>query len=188
MFFICNTPAAINLLFISEEKKKLPAYLIFRSFANFMEITNHAVNFYIFCLCSRDYRKTFIYTFPCVKKVSDGTAVVKRRLSETVTKMQTNVIESGRIITVRRGSKCVDVLTNGLCTDFNGRLNLIKGSIYLYPINEEDFESDIIDDDEEELSGDKVGQYVTLSTSQSAFSPSIEDGFADDDENSTTNA
>lgn len=180
MFFICNTPAAINLLFISEEKKKLPGYLFFRAIANLMEITNHALNFYVFCLCSRDYRKTFLYTFPCVKKVSDGTAVVKRRMSETITKMQTNVIEGGRIITTRRGSRCVEAL-NGLYTDFASRLDVMKGSIYLYPINEEDVESDTSD----RINGVLVGQYSKLITSQSqtAFSPTIEDIFVDDEDN-----
>uniref|UniRef100_A0A915KHV2 G-protein coupled receptors family 1 profile domain-containing protein n=1 Tax=Romanomermis culicivorax TaxID=13658 RepID=A0A915KHV2_ROMCU len=79
MFFVCNTPAAINLLLISDELKKSPGYLIFRALANFMEITNHALNFYVFCMCSEDYRRTFMATFPCVKTIHQRTTDIKKR-------------------------------------------------------------------------------------------------------------
>lgn len=64
MFFICNIPAAINLLFINETVKKRVDYQIFRAVANLLEITNHAAQFYIFCACSTDYRSTFLLKFP----------------------------------------------------------------------------------------------------------------------------
>ena len=67
MFFICNIPAAINLLFINETVKKRLDYQIFRAVANLLEITNHAAQFYIFCACSTDYRATFLLKFPCFK-------------------------------------------------------------------------------------------------------------------------
>lgn len=67
MFFICNIPAAINLLFINETVKKRGDYQIFRAVANLLEITNHAAQFYIFCACSTDYRSTFLLKFPCFK-------------------------------------------------------------------------------------------------------------------------
>ncbi len=66
MFFICNIPAAINLLFINETVKKRSDYQIFRAVANLLEITNHAAQFYVFCACSSDYRSTFLEKFPCV--------------------------------------------------------------------------------------------------------------------------
>uniref|UniRef100_A0A7E4VPB6 G_PROTEIN_RECEP_F1_2 domain-containing protein n=1 Tax=Panagrellus redivivus TaxID=6233 RepID=A0A7E4VPB6_PANRE len=65
MFFICNIPAAMNLLFINETVKKRVDYQIFRAAANLLEITNHAAQFYIFCACSTDYRSTFLLKFPC---------------------------------------------------------------------------------------------------------------------------
>uniref|UniRef100_A0A914PCG8 G-protein coupled receptors family 1 profile domain-containing protein n=1 Tax=Panagrolaimus davidi TaxID=227884 RepID=A0A914PCG8_9BILA len=67
MFFICNIPAAINLLFINETVKKRVDYQVFRAVANILEITNHAAQFYIFCACSTDYRSTFLLKFPCFK-------------------------------------------------------------------------------------------------------------------------
>ncbi|KAL3104178.1 hypothetical protein niasHS_002205 [Heterodera schachtii] len=67
MFFVCNIPAAINLLFINETVKKRFDYQVFRAMANLLEITNHAAQFYIFCVCSSDYRITFMQKFPCLR-------------------------------------------------------------------------------------------------------------------------
>uniref|UniRef100_A0A914H1I5 G-protein coupled receptors family 1 profile domain-containing protein n=1 Tax=Globodera rostochiensis TaxID=31243 RepID=A0A914H1I5_GLORO len=67
MFFVCNIPAAINLLFINETVKKRLDYQIFRAMANLLEITNHSAQFYIFCVCSSDYRITFMQKFPCLR-------------------------------------------------------------------------------------------------------------------------
>uniref|UniRef100_A0A1I7ZX71 G_PROTEIN_RECEP_F1_2 domain-containing protein n=1 Tax=Steinernema glaseri TaxID=37863 RepID=A0A1I7ZX71_9BILA len=74
MFFICNIPAAINLLFINETVKKRVDYQIFRAVANLLEITNHAAQFYVFCACSTDYRTTFLLKFPCFKANYAGRA------------------------------------------------------------------------------------------------------------------
>ncbi|VDM98041.1 unnamed protein product [Thelazia callipaeda] len=64
MFFICNIPAALNLLFINETIKLRVDYHLFRAVANLLEITNHASQFYVFCACSTAYRTTFLEKFP----------------------------------------------------------------------------------------------------------------------------
>lgn len=71
MFFICNIPAALNLIFINETVKKRVDYQFFRAIANILEITNHAAQFYIFCVCSTDYRATFLQKFPCFNVGAD---------------------------------------------------------------------------------------------------------------------
>ncbi|CAJ0935680.1 unnamed protein product, partial [Mesorhabditis belari] len=68
MFFICNIPAAINLILIDEDLKRRWDYQIFRAAANLLEIMNHASQFYVFCACSTDYRVTFLQKFPCFQK------------------------------------------------------------------------------------------------------------------------
>jgi len=60
VFFVCNIPAAINLLFINETVKKRVDYQIFRAVANLLEIANHAAQFYIFCVCSTGEDRTLI--------------------------------------------------------------------------------------------------------------------------------
>jgi hypothetical protein len=55
----------MNLLFINETMKKRVDYQIFRAVANLLEIFNHAAQFYIFCVCSSEYRCAFRQRFPC---------------------------------------------------------------------------------------------------------------------------
>lgn len=69
LFFVCNVPAAINLIFIKDALKTNLYYQTFRATANVLEIANHAVNFYIFCCCSKDYRQEFFKTFPMVNRI-----------------------------------------------------------------------------------------------------------------------
>ncbi|MFH4981925.1 hypothetical protein AB6A40_008634 [Gnathostoma spinigerum] len=96
MFFICNIPAAINLLFINETVKQRVDYQIFRAVANLLEITNHASQFYVFCACSTDYRTTFLEKFPCFRTVNHNNlrfiSAEKASLS-TVNGVKTRVCE-----------------------------------------------------------------------------------------------
>ncbi|XP_003743964.1 probable G-protein coupled receptor B0563.6 [Galendromus occidentalis] len=63
MFCVCMTPAAINTLLNGDRLDNNYTYQVFRAFANDMEITNFATNFYVYCLCSTEIRKTFIRVF-----------------------------------------------------------------------------------------------------------------------------
>lgn len=87
MFFICNIPAAINLLFINETVKQRVDYQIFRAVANLLEITNHASQFYVFCACSQDYRVTFLQKFPCFK----ATYANRSRLKSIIRRVPTAI-------------------------------------------------------------------------------------------------
>lgn len=60
IYVIGNIPQAISMILTNESNKNDFNYQIFRSFANIMEIGNHCLNFYIFCLTSQDYLKTFV--------------------------------------------------------------------------------------------------------------------------------
>uniref|UniRef100_A0AC35U0P4 G_PROTEIN_RECEP_F1_2 domain-containing protein n=1 Tax=Rhabditophanes sp. KR3021 TaxID=114890 RepID=A0AC35U0P4_9BILA len=85
MFFICNIPAAINLVLINETVKKRVDYQIFRAVANLLEITNHASQFYIFISCSTDYRVTFLQKFPCFKTYATNRDRLRTYLRRTPT-------------------------------------------------------------------------------------------------------
>lgn len=97
MFFICNIPAAMNLLFINETVKKRKDYQIFRAFANLLEIINHASQFYVFCACSTDYRTTFLQKFPCFKSTYNNRerlrSFIKRKPIDVATASFANVSE-----------------------------------------------------------------------------------------------
>uniref|UniRef100_A0A0N5B8V3 G_PROTEIN_RECEP_F1_2 domain-containing protein n=1 Tax=Strongyloides papillosus TaxID=174720 RepID=A0A0N5B8V3_STREA len=85
MFFICNIPAAVNLVFINETVKKRVDYQLFRAVANILEITNHASQFYIFCTCSSNYRVTFLRKFPCFKGYAKNREKLRTYLRRTPT-------------------------------------------------------------------------------------------------------
>uniref|UniRef100_A0A0N4ZRN2 G_PROTEIN_RECEP_F1_2 domain-containing protein n=1 Tax=Parastrongyloides trichosuri TaxID=131310 RepID=A0A0N4ZRN2_PARTI len=85
MFFICNIPAAVNLVFINETVKKRVDYQLFRAVANILEITNHASQFYIFCTCSSSYRVTFLRKFPCFKGYTKNREKLRTYLRRTPT-------------------------------------------------------------------------------------------------------
>lgn len=85
MFFICNIPAAVNLVFINETVKKRVDYQLFRAVANILEITNHASQFYIFCTCSSNYRVTFLRKFPCFKGYRKNREKLRTYLRRTPT-------------------------------------------------------------------------------------------------------
>lgn len=58
-----NIPAAFLMIFNNDAKDRLFAFHVFRAFANLAEISNHCLNFYLFCLTSRDYWRAFMNHF-----------------------------------------------------------------------------------------------------------------------------
>uniref|UniRef100_A0A914WS59 G-protein coupled receptors family 1 profile domain-containing protein n=1 Tax=Plectus sambesii TaxID=2011161 RepID=A0A914WS59_9BILA len=90
MFFICNIPAAANLLFINETVKKRADYQIFRAVANLLEITNHAAQFYVFCACSSEYRATFLEKFPCFKHAYGNGARLRSYIRKRISTAQSS--------------------------------------------------------------------------------------------------
>uniref|UniRef100_A0A0N5AY24 G_PROTEIN_RECEP_F1_2 domain-containing protein n=1 Tax=Syphacia muris TaxID=451379 RepID=A0A0N5AY24_9BILA len=108
MFFICNIPAAMNLLFINETVKKRKDYQIFRAVANLLEIINHASQFYVFCVCSTDYRTTFLQKFSCFKSPNNQRkrirSLLKQKSANIVTASSTNISENDLTITRKPSS------------------------------------------------------------------------------------
>lgn len=67
MFFVAMTPAAFVSLFNADEFDKDFGFQLFRAFANDMEFLNYAMNFYVYCLCSSEIRRTFVQILCCNK-------------------------------------------------------------------------------------------------------------------------
>ncbi|GAB6027059.1 hypothetical protein CHUAL_013786 [Chamberlinius hualienensis] len=67
MFFVAMTPAAFLSLYNSDDKSKNYYFQMFRAFANDMEFLNYAMNFYVYCLCSSEIRRTFVQIMTCRK-------------------------------------------------------------------------------------------------------------------------
>lgn len=71
MFCVCMTPAAVLTVLISDVKELNYGFQLFRAFANDMEMANFAMNFYVYCFCSSDFRDTFLRLFRFTKPGTD---------------------------------------------------------------------------------------------------------------------
>lgn len=69
MFFVAMTPAAFVSLFNADELAQNFHFQLFRAFANDMEFLNYAMNFYVYCLCSSEIRRTFVQLLCCRKGI-----------------------------------------------------------------------------------------------------------------------
>nr|CAD7426711.1 unnamed protein product [Timema monikensis] len=68
LFFVTMTPSAFLSLLYSEQRNKDLGFQAFRAAANNLEIGNFALNFYVYFLCSKEFRRVFLSVFargPC---------------------------------------------------------------------------------------------------------------------------
>nr|CAD7202599.1 unnamed protein product [Timema douglasi] len=70
LFFVTMTPSAFLSLLYSEQRNKDLGFQAFRAAANNLEIGNFALNFYVYFLCSKEFRRVFLSVFargPCAE-------------------------------------------------------------------------------------------------------------------------
>ncbi|XP_055951159.1 probable G-protein coupled receptor AH9.1 isoform X2 [Argiope bruennichi] len=67
LFFISMTPAAVLTILNSDDKEFHFGFQLFRAFANTLELANYAMNFYVYCMCSSEIRRTFVALVTCTK-------------------------------------------------------------------------------------------------------------------------
>ncbi|XP_035230502.1 probable G-protein coupled receptor AH9.1 [Stegodyphus dumicola] len=67
LFFISMTPAAILTILNSDDKEFNFGFQLFRAIANVLELSNYAMNFYVYCMCSSEIRRTFLALATCTK-------------------------------------------------------------------------------------------------------------------------
>lgn len=63
LFVITMTPSALLSLLYSEKQESDFGFQVFRAVANILEILNFALNFYVYCLCSKEFRNAFVNVF-----------------------------------------------------------------------------------------------------------------------------
>jgi len=63
LFFITMTPVAFLGIFYTERLETNFSFQIFRAAANNLELCNFALNFYVYFLCSKEFRKKFLSFF-----------------------------------------------------------------------------------------------------------------------------
>lgn len=67
LFFISMTPAAVLTILISDDKEFNFGFQLFRAIANVLELSNYGMNFYVYCMCSSEIRRTFVHLVTCTK-------------------------------------------------------------------------------------------------------------------------
>lgn len=69
LFFFSMTPAAFLTILNSDDKEHHFEFQLFRAFANVLELSNYAMNFYVYCMCSSEIRRTFVALATCTKPI-----------------------------------------------------------------------------------------------------------------------
>lgn len=67
LFFISMTPAAVLTILNSDDKEFNFGFQLFRAIANVLELSNYGMNFYVYCMCSSEIRRTFIALVTCTR-------------------------------------------------------------------------------------------------------------------------
>lgn len=75
LYLVTMTPPAFLPFFYTEERESDFGLQLYRALANILETANCAFNFYVYCLCSRDFRAAFVKMFGFCRsrrKADDG--------------------------------------------------------------------------------------------------------------------
>jgi len=97
LFFITTTPVGFLAIFYSESYQRSLPFQIFRALANSLELCNFALNFYIYFLCSKEFRKKFLSFFtvllPRKAKANFHTIALSEatQANNSINKVQTRV-------------------------------------------------------------------------------------------------
>ncbi len=64
LFFVTNIPSAILSIIYDQELEKYDSFQVFRAVANLLEMSNFALNFCMYFLCSKEFRKMLYKAMP----------------------------------------------------------------------------------------------------------------------------
>ncbi|GFT76622.1 probable G-protein coupled receptor AH9.1 [Nephila pilipes] len=67
LFVISMTPAAFLTILNREYKEFHFGFQLFRALANIIELSNYAMNFYVYCICNSEIRRNFVELVTCAK-------------------------------------------------------------------------------------------------------------------------
>ncbi|CAJ0933784.1 unnamed protein product, partial [Mesorhabditis belari] len=69
IFILGNVPQMLVMLFQNEATEQLYGFQLYRQLANVLEVLNHCLNFYVFCMASSEYTRAFIVNCFCLRHV-----------------------------------------------------------------------------------------------------------------------
>uniref|UniRef100_A0A0N5AIT0 G_PROTEIN_RECEP_F1_2 domain-containing protein n=1 Tax=Syphacia muris TaxID=451379 RepID=A0A0N5AIT0_9BILA len=69
IFIIGNIPQVFVMILQHENRETNYSFQLFRNIANALEVLNHCLNFYVFCLASRDYTQAFLHNVKLLRNI-----------------------------------------------------------------------------------------------------------------------
>ncbi|VDK74592.1 unnamed protein product [Cylicostephanus goldi] len=57
------------MVFQNEAMENVYGFQLYRNIANLLEVVNHCLNFYIFCMASSEYTRAFLLKCVCVRDI-----------------------------------------------------------------------------------------------------------------------
>ncbi|VDM83521.1 unnamed protein product [Strongylus vulgaris] len=69
IFILGNLPQMLVMVLQNEAMDNLYGFQLYRNIANLLEVVNHCLNFYIFCMASSEYTRAFLLNCVCLRNV-----------------------------------------------------------------------------------------------------------------------
>ncbi|CAD5232823.1 unnamed protein product [Bursaphelenchus xylophilus] len=69
IYLIGNLPQMVVMVLQNETMEDKFGFQVFRNIANTLEVLNHCLNFFIFCMASSEYSRAFLLNCRCIRRV-----------------------------------------------------------------------------------------------------------------------
>uniref|UniRef100_A0A1I7YDS4 G_PROTEIN_RECEP_F1_2 domain-containing protein n=1 Tax=Steinernema glaseri TaxID=37863 RepID=A0A1I7YDS4_9BILA len=69
IYVIGNLPQTVVMVLQSETTEELFGFQVYRNIANTLEVVNHCMNFFIFCMASSEYTRAFLFNCLCLQRI-----------------------------------------------------------------------------------------------------------------------
>ncbi|KAK6034447.1 hypothetical protein COOONC_28049 [Cooperia oncophora] len=69
IFILGNLPQMLVMVLQNEAMDNLYGFQLYRNIANLLEVVNHCLNFYVFCMASSEYTRAFLLHCVCLRNV-----------------------------------------------------------------------------------------------------------------------
>ncbi|CAD5223355.1 unnamed protein product [Bursaphelenchus okinawaensis] len=69
IYLIGNLPQMVVMVLQNETMENRFGFQVFRNIANTLEVLNHCLNFFIFCMASSEYSRAFLLNCRCIRRV-----------------------------------------------------------------------------------------------------------------------
>ncbi|PAV57712.1 hypothetical protein WR25_23322, partial [Diploscapter pachys] len=69
IFILGNVPQMLVMVLQNESMETVFGFQLYRNIANLLEVMNHCLNFYVFCMASKEYTRAFLLNCLCLRNI-----------------------------------------------------------------------------------------------------------------------